>query len=251
MTTLDQVSLPAVAIPEADHYHSSQDAQGRLKTQSDHLQTTLSSTLRLLGDRTIDRPECPYETPVTDPNHLQRIEAIDGRHLDDLNEIWHRLSPVFAVSEEEAAVSFTTWFVHDPLWPTCHQSRSLVLFPQRHNWDSQIRALWRDKIQPGQPFEVSVAHPRSEHDHLHHILVHQGIDQGRRGILLSSFLHDEMSHLHHTSAVVTSQQLALADLLRCAGFQHECQTRSVLCGFLGTRVARRESPSCSNQRSAF
>ena len=243
MTTLDQVSLPAVAIPEADHYHSSQDAQGRLKTQSDHLQTTLSSTLRLLGDRTIDRPECPYETPVTDPNHLQRIEAIDGRHLDDLNEIWHRLSPVFAVSEEEAAVSFTTWFVHDPLWPTCHQSRSLVLFPQRHNWDSQIRALWRDKIQPGQPFEVSVAHPRSEHDHLHHILVHQGIDQGRRGILLSSFLHDEMSHLHHTSAVVTSQQLALADLLRCAGFQHECQTRSVLCvGFLGRESLEENHP---------
>ena len=159
----DPESLP-------DHHPGSQVAHGRLTTQTEHLQTIFSSMLRLLGDRMIDRPECPYETPAANLNHLQPTEMVDGRHLDDLFEVWYNLSPVFAASEEEATVSFTTWYVHAPLWPTCYQSRPLVLSPHSHTWDSQIRELWRDKIQPGQTFEVSVAHPESEHDQLHHIL---------------------------------------------------------------------------------
>ena len=216
-----------------DNAEDDTDELQLLSVQSQNLQRTLKRTLRLLSDDQVEPQECSLAAPVANLRLDQ--PNIDGHHLEGLYEAWHQVSPVFAASFDEAAVTFMTWFVHGTLWTSCDSPRMLTLFPQRSEWDGQIRTLWRDKIHPRQNFEVSIVHPESGQASLIHVLVHQAIDHGSRGILLSTFLHAGSSQRHSQGAFVTPRQLAFDDLTRLGGFQRECQDRSALCvGFFGS-----------------
>ena len=205
----------------------------------------LTQTMRLLNTDTIEQPECNFEVPVLDAHQRQTQEnPAENSHLDDVHETWLRASPVFAVSADEAAVTFTSWFVHSHLWTTCDHPRMLTLFPQRHEWDSQIRSLWRDRMQPGQPFEVSIVSPASEDDSRScNILVYQGPTNRHRGIVLSTFRHADTSQLYRKRALVVPSRISFTDLTRFADFQIECQSRAILCvGFFGSESLDDDRP---------
>ena len=212
-----------------------QDDMMLLSLQTDLLHVAFQRTLRLLNTDPVDSQDCRFEVPVTDDNLRHGQPFPVGHHLEDLHETWHQASPVFAASVEEAAVTFASWFVHSNLWPTCDSPRMLTLHPHRHEWDRQIRSLWRDRMQPGQDFEVSIVVPSGEEELSHHqILVHQGISHRQRGILLSTYQHDDHSHLLARRAIVVPSRIEFLDLTGFAGFHTECRSRTLLCvGFFG------------------
>lgn len=205
-----------------------------LSLQANHLQGMFTSTLRLLGPA-LQQRDGNFEVPIPDTHPVHGQDINDGRHLDELYEHWHQVTPIFAISIEEAAVTFTSWFVHCNIWPTCDNPRRITLFPQRQDWDRQIRSLWRDRMQPGQAFEVSIIAPADDEDPSPgHILVHQGLNSRHKGILLSTFHHAGSSQLHSRRAVVAPKRIVFPDLVHFAGFHVECQTREFLCvGFFG------------------
>ena len=225
---LDDITNFLQVIPEYDN------GPPPITIHLNRLQCALSHTLRLLQDGPIEETVGNYEVPIADHLNLHRNEAADDHHLDDLHETWYQLSPVFAASEEEATVAFMTWFVHFPVWTSCHQPRLLRLPPQRNDWDRHIRMLWRDRFLPGQSFEVSIVHPQSESERTPQLLIHQGIDLSRRGVVISSFVHEDTSHLQRVGAFVIPRHPAFADLVRWIASSEVCQSRVILClGFLG------------------
>ena len=225
-----QQQREAAAVPNANEDNT--DEVLLLSTQTMHLQQALRRTLRLLADD--QKHDCRLEVSLSDQRIVQTTIEEDGRHLDGLQEAWFQASPVFAASADEAAVTFTTWFLHGEFWTRCESPRLLTLFPQRFEWDRQIRTLWRDRILPGRHFEVCVVHPESEQTSPRQVLVYQDLGHDERGILVSSFLHGGISRRHSQSAFVTPRQIAFNDLIRLANFQRECFDRSYLCvGFFG------------------
>jgi hypothetical protein len=175
-----------------------------LSLQTGIFSDALTNTMRLLSTDTVETLEGNFEVAVLDAHHGQDQDTFDENgHLDDLYDAWLHASPVFAASIDEAAVTFTSWFVHSHLWTTCDSPRTLTLFPQRQDWDRQIRSLWRDRMQPGQTFEVSIVFPASEDERTGcNILVYQGSTSRLRGIVLSTFHHADISQLAFKRALV-------------------------------------------------
>ena len=220
------VQSPSASAQVATAAEEGQEDMMLLSLQTDRLHVAFHRTLRLLDTDQVEPQDCHFEVPVTADNLRHGQPFPVGHHLEDLYETWHRASPVFAASVEEAAVTFASWFVHSNFWPTCDSPRMLTLYPHSHEWDQQIRALWRDRMQPGQDFEISIVVPSVEEEQSHHqILVHQGISHRQRGILLSTYQHDDISNLLTRRAIVVPSRIDFLDLTRFAGFHTECSSR--------------------------
>ena len=241
--------IAARSLQAAGHHDSDQedehDELTMISLQFDSFKGVLSQTIRLLNTDPTEPPE--YNVEMQGLNGHQRAtqeNPAEGRHLDELHDAWLRASPVFAVSVDEAAVTFMSWFVHSHFWTTCDSPRMLTLFPQRHDWDSQIRSLWRDRMQPGQPFEVSIVSPTSEDDSRScNILIHQGTTNRHRGVMLSTFYHAATSQLYRKRALVVPSRISFTDLTRFADFLIECHSRTILCvGFFGSESLDDDRP---------
>lgn len=234
-------TVPAATISDAEE---DQEDIMLLSLSTEYLQESLSRTMRLLNGDTATSCQGNYELPFNDFHGRNGATFQDERHLDDLYETWQQATAIFAASVEESAVSFTSWYVHGTLWTACDQPRDLMLYPQRSEWDSQIRTLWRDKIQPGQSFEVTIISPSVEPENFHrHVLIHQGLSGRHKGILLSTFFHADASHLHTRAAYVVPRRIDFQDLTRLAGHQLDCRNRALLCvGFLGSDSLDEDRP---------
>ena len=164
--------------------------------------------------------------------------------LEELNEAWHQASPIFAVSTEEASVTFAFWYLDGARWPTCDHPRLLTLPHPRRSWEHMIRRLWSDRVHPGSRLLIEpIKPPPNEASSAGHFLLHQNVGDRFAGVLLSVFRHDATSRLHNRIAVIASSRTTLPDLWIFTDIADECRTRRLLCvGFRGSESITTEAP---------
>ena len=112
---------------------------------------------------------------------------IDILDVEDLNQVWGDHSAVFATTEGEAEVSFTTWYVNGVNWPTCDFPRDITLSRSRDIWPAQFQRLWNDRLTPGAVLRITVIHPPVKPSSGGgHLLLHQQFGREPRGVLVST-----------------------------------------------------------------
>ena len=161
--------------------------------------------------------------------------AIDIGDLEELDEAWTAHSSVFATTEEEANVHFTTWYVNGVQWFSCDTPRDLILPRASTTWPALIQRLWSDRLIPGFAARVTIIHPPVEPAvGGGHLLIHQQVDRECRGVLASAYWHRESTLLWHRKAMILPVQTTIRRLQQHFGLEEQCLRQVLLClGFHG------------------
>eukprot|EP00438_Fugacium_kawagutii_P027748 Skav224801 [mRNA] locus=scaffold764:659077:665030:- [translate_table: standard] len=137
----------------------------------------------------------PASLPGSVDEPLPTIRAIHDmpQGVQDIHSSWRRSSCVRCDFEGPSA-TFRTWFIHHGLRQECIVPRSVTLLADYESWDSTIRDVWLDYVDPTLAVTLSLvapAVPILDPDFVGDIIVEQGVDHepARRAIVLSLVHH--------------------------------------------------------------
>ena len=102
-----------------------------------------------------------YEFNIHAAEYIPGVPPLQAQseEIQDLYAAWSQLSFSWQ-SGTIATIEVVTWFVdHRQLYPTCLQSRPVVLDAQYHQWEQILKARWQDQLDQTQPIEIVLVRP--------------------------------------------------------------------------------------------
>eukprot|EP00435_Cladocopium_sp_Y103_P027748 s1875_g6.t2 len=152
-----------------------------------------------------------------------------------LQHIWSTTSIHFTLADGLRRVPFAVWYLRGGEYPICPQPRIVALSADRADWERQVLLSWHDRFQPGGQYRIVLVRPAVEPcEQAGHLLILQHELPGERGVLFSSFWHEDASQLRSRIALFLPSSLTLNRLWNLVGASEPCQNRRWIClGYKG------------------
>ena len=187
------------------------------------------------GDYAWDAPQAPQRRVA---NHFTAGSTPHGffgpgvrRHLEAALE----RDDLIECEEEGSILYLHTWFIHHRIAPRCYDGRALRLLNDPSTWIEDIKDLWIDRIQPDEPFQVKIVHPRPPCSRFECVQAHLILEQAATphfvtGLVSLPLHRDEtefwthralsLQHLQNHRSLLEAAELTLfCSTLRCS-FSH-------------------------------
>ena len=131
-----------------------------------------------------------------------------------------------AYRDEGPEITFISWYLHDPWYPTCHGSRWISFGVEYEQWEERINDCWRDVIDFDQPYDVILVHPEppratGEFHQGHLIILQRDFAPQRAAVLVTSHLTDYRTRLQR-SAFLAGPLVDRDDVLALVDLRHHC-----------------------------
>ena len=177
--------------------------------------------------------EVPDDLPMTYPgHHVQRppLPAHDGVFdwSAEVRELFHSHGTTTAW-EDEVSITITTWFIHHDLRPTCFRPRHIQLTLQPITWIPELRAAWRDLLDPEREFSVHLVRPRPPQYRrggtVCHILLEQAPRPNRQAVLLTALFEGTPVDSMIQGAYSVEPRINLAGIIRIMEIAIYCTAR--------------------------
>jgi len=218
------ITIPSTQTATTHDQMSLMQTRWRVRTRG---QEATSSTENMCMNFHLNPHAQPFDPTRPD------LRALSEFHAD----LWQRWDQeAFAWEDEDRSCAIQTWFV-DHAWQRPHSrvSRRLQLFSDFHQWEEQIRALWRDVHDPQAPLETYVVAPMPPAPHndiaAHVILIQNPneawitnlatvIDTTRQVYIAQQLAITTHEHLRAENVLIAAELDAI-----CLGMQatHQCQ----------------------------
>ena len=142
----------------------------------------------------------------------------------DLYEAWDQLS-VIGPGNVERIDRLETWFTDHINFQRCHHTRIAILGGDAHNWEAQIRHLWRQHILPEAPLEFHLVAPIPEDatgNTFGQIILVQRPQRFQRSVILSIYDSNYDRGQAHSHALVMGDRIDLQSIQIMAEFTEDC-----------------------------
>jgi hypothetical protein len=177
--------------------------------------------------------ETPDDLPMTYPGgEVQRPPRPAHDGVFDWSADLRALFQTHGITnawDDEVTMTITTWFIHHEQRPTCFRPRHIQLTRRPVTWIPELRAVWRDLLDPLQDFSVHLVRPKPPQFRLResacHVLIEQAPRPDRQAVILTALFEGPPVDSMIQGAYSVEPRINLAGIIRTMEIAIYCIAR--------------------------